>query len=193
MIVVQQLNMIAIENYYSSKTARKNNINNIPDATIKSHLQELNNNLVSPAQDSWKSYASSHGIASSGFIITSGYRSSNVNSAVGGSPASAHTIGYAADVQPIGGNKDAFFQWAIDWAKTCSCAFDQIILEGTGTHRWVHFGYKNSNGQQRKQILSSPDTKSYTSIGNTLSVTITKSSSLFLSYITTLSILAFKK
>jgi hypothetical protein len=166
MIVVQQLNMIAIENYYSSKTARKNNINNIPDATIKSHLQELNNNLVSPAQDSWKSYASSHGIASSGFIITSGYRSSNVNSAVGGSPASAHTIGYAADVQPIGGNKDAFFQWAIDWAKTCSCAFDQIILEGTGTHRWVHFGYKNSNGQQRKQILSSPDTKSYTSIGS---------------------------
>jgi hypothetical protein len=70
-------------------------------------------------------------------IITSGYRSPAVNSAVGGVTSSAHTKGHAADfVAPRYGTASAV---AATLAPLVSVlGIGQIILEGVKGRQWVH-------------------------------------------------------
>lgn len=66
-------------------------------------------------------------------MVSSGYRSPEVNKAVGGSKTSAHVKGLAADIN-CPGIKPAALAAII---KTSSIAFDQLILEFDA---WVHIG-----------------------------------------------------
>ncbi len=70
-------------------------------------------------------------------IVTSGYRSPQVNIAVGGATSSDHTQGHAADiVAPIFG---APYDIARRLAPLVSTlGIGQIILEGIKGKRWVH-------------------------------------------------------
>jgi len=84
-------------------------------------------------------------------ILSSGYRSSALNKAVGGSSTSQHCSGEAADIDMDGTNvtNAQIFNYIKD-----NLEFDQLIWEfGTTTNPdWVHVSYE-SNGRQRKQIL----------------------------------------
>ncbi len=87
--------------------------------------------------------------------MTSGYRGFRLNDAVGGSKTSAHCIGYAADLVPANGRLAEFKRFCRDWIK--GRPFDQLISEdenAAGVPRWIHIGYKDQHGGQRRQLLS---------------------------------------
>jgi hypothetical protein len=78
-------------------------------------------------------------------IVNSGYRSPAVNKAVGGSPTSAHALGYAVDFIC----SDFGDPMAICRAIAASdIAFDQLILE---RNLWVHISF---DPRMRHQVLS---------------------------------------
>ena len=68
-------------------------------------------------------------------LVTSGYRSKKVNTAVGGAWGSQHQIGEAADIIPLaeGVSVFALFEWIYK-----NCEFDQLIFE-YGV--WAHVSY----------------------------------------------------
>lgn len=83
--------------------------------------------------------------------ITSGYRSPELNKAVGGVKNSVHMKGLAADLYPVNGDIKLFEYFVPEYFK--DKPFDQIIKEQSGNSRWIHFGIESGDGKQRKQIL----------------------------------------
>jgi hypothetical protein len=83
--------------------------------------------------------------------ISSGYRSKELNTAIGGSLSSQHCQGEAIDIDMDGTTvtNAEIFNYIKD-----NLNFDQLIWEfGTDTNPdWVHVSY-DSSGKQRKQIL----------------------------------------
>ena len=75
--------------------------------------------------------------------VNSAYRSQAVNKAVGGSKASAHTLGYAVDFTAYGHTPLTI---ANTLAKS-DLKFDQLIYEGT----WVHISF---DPKMRREILT---------------------------------------
>ena len=81
-------------------------------------------------------------------IVTSGYRSPEVNAAVGGSKTSAHCHGLAADFTCPGyGNPLAVAKAIL----ASGIEFDQLIHEYGA---WVHIGFAEPGKPSRKQILT---------------------------------------
>lgn len=77
--------------------------------------------------------------------VNSGFRSAAVNRAVGGSPTSAHALGYAVDfICPAFGDPMAICR-AI---AASGIKFDQLIME---KNRWVHISF---DPRMRQQVLS---------------------------------------
>ena len=139
----------SIQELCTSSTAKKRNISNEPTELVKVHLTELVEKILDPLREAW----------GSGINVTSGYRSPALNKAIGGSPTSAHVFGYAADLQPSNGKIKEFKEFAKKWLSDKS--FDQYINEYSGTSEWVHIGYKNNAGEQRKQFLLYKNGKYY--------------------------------
>ena len=134
-----------LEEMLSSATADKYHITNRPTAEQQRHIVELVTNLLQPLRDAY----------GKPITITSGFRNLLLNSKVGGSKTSAHMTGYAADCQPANGDMKGFQEAVNKFIKTAN--YDQVIFEQydkkTGLCKWIHIGYKNSQGKQRKQIL----------------------------------------
>jgi hypothetical protein len=84
-------------------------------------------------------------------IISSGYRSKELNTAIGGALSSQHCQGEAIDIDMDGTSitNAQIFNFIKD-----NLNFDQMIWEfGTDVNPdWVHVSY-DSAGKQRKQIL----------------------------------------
>ena len=125
----------------ASDTAKKYGINNTPDFTITTHLQQLIN-FLNPLREAW----------GSAIKVTSGYRCKQLNDMVGGSKTSSHMIGYGVDLIPANGKMDAFKKFIVDYMKIR--IFDQCIIEKSGKTEWIHIGIYNAKGQQRKMIFN---------------------------------------
>ena len=84
--------------------------------------------------------------------VNSGYRSPELNKAIGGTGTSQHCRGQAADIEVPSVSNSDLAKWI-----TAKCDFDQLILEcytsGVPTSGWVHVSYKSSGN--RKQTLTS--------------------------------------
>lgn len=74
-----------------SETAERLGILNTPTKEVLANLQELASTVLQPIRDKW----------GEPIIITSGYRSPRLNSAVGGAVNSQHMIGQAADIRTV--------------------------------------------------------------------------------------------
>lgn len=136
-----------------SSTAEQLKINNNPPSIMKVHLTETIT-LLECIRAEWAEYCERHDLGTPAIRITSGYRSPELNKAVGGAKTSAHQFGYAADIQPVNGKQDEFEKFfALDFSKM-GYAFDQIIIEKSKTSRWVHVGYKRADGKQRRQCFT---------------------------------------
>lgn len=133
-----------IEELIHSDKARELGIDNTPDKDSIDRLTTLIIEVLDPARE----------LLGKPIVVTSGYRCSVLNTAVGGQPNSQHTKGEAADLQCYN-NKYLF-----DIIRE-NLSFDQLILETkdifdrngnkTGVREWVHISYKK--GKNRKQVL----------------------------------------
>lgn len=136
-----------------SNTADRLKISNNPPSIVKVHLTETIT-LLENIRAEWGKYCEAHKLGNPAIRISSGYRSPELNKAVGGVKTSAHVEGYAADLQPVNGKQDEFERFfATDFSKM-GYAFDQIIIEKSKTSRWVHVGYKRADGKQRRQCFT---------------------------------------
>ena len=97
---------------------------NYPDKRALENIQELVDKVLQPLRDRF------------GVIkVTSGYRSKQVNEAVGGVEDSEHRKGTAADIVP----KEADINEVFRYLKTSDLPIKQAILEtGKNGERWMH-------------------------------------------------------
>ena len=128
-----------------SATAKRLGIDNTPDASIRANLTALVENVLDPLRVRW-------GMP---IIVTSGYRSTALNKAVGGAANSQHTKGMAADIRTVSDSR-------ADNMKLLRCllrsgiVFDQVISEyvdAAGRPDWIHVSFKR-NGANRGSKLT---------------------------------------
>jgi len=83
--------------------------------------------------------------------VISGYRSANVNRAVGGRFNSQHLVGEAADIEILGVSNADVWRFIV-----AELPFDQVIAEylekNDPSAGWVHVSY--SRGNNRKEAMS---------------------------------------
>ena len=132
-----------LEEMIYSDTAKKKGIDNTPSLAVIHNLEELCRDLLQPIRDAY----------GKPIKVTSGFRSARLNYAVGGSPTSAHRLGWAVDIQPASGKYDDFEKVILQIIADLGLKYDQVIREKSGKSRWLHLGLKNSAGRQRMQNL----------------------------------------
>ena len=124
-----------------SATADRRGLKNEPDPMVLLNLRRLAHVLEDV-----------RALTGKPLRILSGYRSSAVNAAVGGSPSSYHCDGCAADFDPPDGLTHSQFAKMIDDA---GIDFDKIIIErAKGGAEWIHLQIPRSGSAPRRQVLA---------------------------------------
>jgi D-alanyl-D-alanine dipeptidase len=126
-----------------SETAKRKGISNMPTPEHIENFKKLALNIFQPIREHF-------GVP---IHISSGYRSKELNTAIGGATSSQHSSGEAIDIDMDGSASGVTNKQIFDFAKN-NLNFDQLIWEfGTDSNPdWVHISYESS-GKQRKQIL----------------------------------------
>jgi hypothetical protein len=124
-----------------SETAKRKGISNMPTPEHIENFKLLAERVFQPIREHF----------GKPIIISSGYRSKALNTAIGGALSSQHCQGEAIDIDMDG--TDITNAQVFNYIKD-NLEFDQLIWEfGTDTNPdWVHVSYE-SKGKQRKQIL----------------------------------------
>lgn len=135
-----------------SSTASRLGIDNNPTPIVRVHLTETIT-LLESIRAEWEEYCAEHSLGTPAIRVSSGYRSPELNKAVGGVKTSAHVLGYAADIVPVNGMQDEFEKFMSEVFARKGYAYDQIIVEESKSARWVHVGYKKADGSQRRQCF----------------------------------------
>jgi len=123
-----------------SQVAERKGIPNNPSPTQIDNLKALCVNVLQPIRSQFDSPV----------LISSGYRSGELNVAIGSSIKSQHGEGKAADIEVVGVDNKELAEWIRD-----NLEFDQLILEfyrdGEPDSGWIHVSW--SSGENRNQIL----------------------------------------
>lgn len=127
-----------LSEFLRSETAVRRGLDNTPPAAVLANLT----NILAPGMQRVRD------LLETPVQITSGYRSPEVNRAVGGSGTSQHVLGLAADfVSPTFGSPRSIARFLAD--NQAVLRYDQLIFEGT----WVHISFTPA-GAPRGQVLS---------------------------------------
>lgn len=138
-----------------SATARAKGLDNSPTEEHRANIEMTVAQLLDPLREAWAVRCAREQWGAPAITITSGYRGFRLNAAVGGSQTSAHCVGYAFDLVPGNGRLAEFKDFCREFLQ--GRAFDQLISEdenAVGIPRWLHLGYKNRQGGQRRQLLT---------------------------------------
>jgi hypothetical protein len=132
---------LALSEVTRSETAKRKGISNMPTPEHIENFKKLAEKVFQPIRDHF-------GVP---IRISSGYRSKELNTAIGGSLSSQHCQGEAIDIDMDGTSitNAQIFHFIKD-----NLNFDQLIAEFpvNSNPAWVHVSYE-STGKQRKQIL----------------------------------------
>ena len=125
-----------------STTAKRLGIDNTPDEWTTENLRQVAINIFQPLRSAF----------GTPIYVSSGYRSAELNTAIGGSTRSQHVEGRALDLDAdvYGGCTNAqIFNWIKD-----NLEFDQLIWEfgDDDNPDWVHVSYVY-DGINRKRCL----------------------------------------
>ena len=124
----------SISELIHSDIAEQNNINNMPDIKSLNNLLELIFYCLQPVRN----------LIKKPMIITSGFRSQQINFLAGGALNSQHKEGKAADFIIKGMTPKEI----IEIIKNSDIEFDQLINE---YDKWVHISFDKD--KNRKQVL----------------------------------------
>lgn len=138
-----------------SATAQARGLDNAPTPEHRANLEMSVAQLLDPLREVWAEKCINDQLGTPALTVSSGYRGFRLNKAVGGSSTSAHCVGFAFDLVPRNGRIREFKEFCRAWLK--GKAFDQMISEAedaNGVPSWIHIGYKNRDGGQRRQLLT---------------------------------------
>jgi len=126
-----------------SESAKRKGISNMPTEAHIANFKLLAEMIFEPIRNHFRCP----------IIISSGYRSKELNAAIGGSLTSQHCQGEAIDIDMDGTPNGVTNRMVFDYIKD-NLEFDQLIYEFGDKENpdWVHVSYE-STGKQRKQIL----------------------------------------
>jgi hypothetical protein len=136
-----------------SESAKRKGISNMPTPEHIENFKLLAEKVFQPIREHFRCP----------IHISSGYRSKELNQAVGGSLTSQHCQGEAIDIDMDGTPNGVTNRMVFDFIKD-NLEFDQLIYEFGDKQNpdWVHVSYE-STGKQRKQILKAVRTNGKTS------------------------------
>jgi hypothetical protein len=136
-----------------SETAKRKGISNTPTAEHLDNFKLLAEKVFEPIRLHF-------GVP---IHISSGYRSKELNDAIGGSQTSQHSKGQAIDIDMDGSTNGVTNKMIFDFIKE-KLDFDQLIWEfGTDSNPdWVHVSYtKTGNRKQKLKAVRSGGKTTY--------------------------------
>ena len=131
-------NNFSLKEMIRSQTATRKDIDNVPGEEEQANLQQLCEQILQPVREHFGKAVK----------VNSGYRSPELNSAIGGSKTSDHCKGMAADIEITGVPNHELAEWIKD-----NCEFRQLILEfytpGIPDSGWVHVSYNYEENEKK--------------------------------------------
>lgn len=129
----------SLEELIASATAKNRKIDNTPSTAIIKKLTKLCTDVLQPIRDKY----------GKGIIVTSGYRCSKLNSAIGGAKNSQHMLGEAADIKCTATSKAYLFNLIKEMIDKKEIKVGQLIWEYGSKKEpsWIHVSlpYKKVN------------------------------------------------
>ena len=148
------------------KTSHKTADGNIPSRVAIENLRRIcedwledlrySNNVLYEDKESRSQGVQDNTIeADSPIIITSGYRSPEVNKLAGGSPTSNHLTGCAVDIRCIGVEQALrYANILLDIADGTKRDFDELFIERNKQGRyWIHFAVRPKENRRKISFL----------------------------------------
>jgi len=127
---MQLTNNFSLKELTTSDTAIRRGLDNTPNEAVTANLKTLAEKILQPVREHYGKSVK----------VNSGYRSPEVNAAVGGSRTSDHCKGQAADIEITGVANGDLAKYIAENYK-----FTQVILEfytlGIPDSGWVHVSY----------------------------------------------------
>ncbi len=136
-------------------TKTKSGIDNVPNEAQVENLRRVCRWLERLRRRWNERYGSLSPDSDEPIIINSGFRSAEVNKAVGGSPSSNHLTGCAVDIRVCG--MEQLLRYAVillDISDESKEDFDELLLERKGCVMWLHFAVRPSGNHRRTKFLS---------------------------------------
>ena len=137
-----------------SQTALRRGIENEPGEEQQANLQQLCEQVLQKVRDHFGKPVN----------VNSGYRSPELNTAIGGSPTSDHCKGMAADIEISGVSNYELAEWIKN-----NCEFRQLILEfytpGVPDSGWVHVSYDYEENFKKVMTAMKEDGKTVYKLG----------------------------
>ena len=144
------------------KTSHKTEDGNIPSRVAIENLRNIcenwledlrysNNVLYEDKETRSQGVQDNTTEADSPIIITSGYRSPEVNKLAGGSPSSNHLTGCAVDIRCIGVEQALrYANILLDIADGTKRDFDELFIERNKQGRyWIHFAVRPKENRRK--------------------------------------------
>ena len=124
----------------------KTGIENVPNEAQVENLKRLCR-WLEQLRRRWNNL---YGEGNDPIIINSGFRSPEVNKAVGGVPTSNHLTGCAVDIRCIG--MEQALRYAailLDISDLNHEDYDELLIEQKGRVIWIHFAVRSSGNRRR--------------------------------------------
>ena len=127
-------------------TKTKTGISNVPNEEQVENLKRLCRWL----ERMRKRWNDLYGEGDDPIIINSGFRSSEVNKAVGGATMSNHLTGCAVDIRCVGIEQALrYAAILLDISDLNNEDFDELLIEQKKSVVWIHFALKPSGNRRR--------------------------------------------
>ena len=125
---------------------------NIPSHVAIENLKNLCENWL---EDLRYSHNTLYGEKDEPIIITSGYRSAEVNKAVGGSPTSNHLTGCAVDIRCAGFEQALrYANILLDISDDTKQDYDELFIERSKQGRyWIHFAVRPKGNRRKTEFI----------------------------------------